>query len=169
MQKPRKNGTILLLLILQISALAQSSLTTFIIVRHAEKDMSQNKSDPDLSPAGRARAERLRDLLAEADITGIFSTSFKRTLQTAEPLARHLGLPVRTYSPEDKREFYSIFESHRGKTVLITAHSNTVPQWLNFLVGSEKYQNLDDMEYGNVYIVSITEPGKISGVLLLKY
>ena len=44
--------------------------------------------DPDLSDAGRARAESLANVLKDAGITAIYATELKRTQQTAAPLAR---------------------------------------------------------------------------------
>ena len=49
-----------------------------VIVRHAEKAASDGK-DPDLSPAGRARAEALVRILKDSGITAIFTSEFKRT------------------------------------------------------------------------------------------
>ena len=52
-------------------------------------------ADPDLSEAGRARAASLATALKDAGIVAIFTTEFKRTQQTAEPLAKALGLTVK--------------------------------------------------------------------------
>ena len=70
---------------------------TVFLVRHAERaDTTPGAArrwptDPDLSDAGRARAESLAAALKDAKITAIYTTEFKRTQQTAAPLAKALG------------------------------------------------------------------------------
>ena len=55
-----------------------------VIVRHAEKAANDPK-DPDLSEAGRERAQTLARILKDGHITAIFTTEFKRTQETAAP------------------------------------------------------------------------------------
>src|SRR5438045_946173 len=86
----------LLFSLLLSTATAQS---TVFIVRHAEK--ADASKDTDLSDAGRARAEALAKLLKDANITAIYTTEFKRTQQTAAPLAKDLGLTVTTLPADD--------------------------------------------------------------------
>src|SRR5882672_5663247 len=69
-------------------------LTTVIIVRHAEKNIEPNNPDPDLSPAGQARAQDLVRMFSAAGVNAIYATEYKRTQQTVKPLADSLGLPV---------------------------------------------------------------------------
>ena len=49
-------------------------------------------NDPDLSDVGRTRAQALATALKDAGVTAIFVTEYKRTQQTAEPLAKLLGI-----------------------------------------------------------------------------
>src|ERR1044071_5897231 len=57
-------------------------VTTVILVRHAEKKIEPNNNDPDISPAGEARAQEIARLFSDAGITGIYVTQYKRTQQT---------------------------------------------------------------------------------------
>src|SRR5262245_44286273 len=71
--------------------------TTFILVRHAEAEAAMEEGgDPPLNAAGRARAELLADFLENIDVVssvnGIYASDRRRTQQTAEPLAKRLGL-----------------------------------------------------------------------------
>src|SRR5207302_7571372 len=66
------------------------SQSTVFIVRHAEK--ADDSKDAELSEAGRARAEALANMLRDSKIGVICTTEFKRTQQTAAPLAKALGL-----------------------------------------------------------------------------
>ena len=56
-----------------------------ILVRHAERQ--QSGSDPGLNAAGKRRAVLLSTMLAGAGVTAIFTSSAKRTKETAAPLA----------------------------------------------------------------------------------
>src|SRR5205809_7384909 len=69
-------------------------VTTVILVRHAEKNIEPNNPDPDLSPAGQARAQELVRMLGAAGVNAIYATNFKRTQQTVKPLADKLGVPA---------------------------------------------------------------------------
>src|SRR4029453_5154528 len=70
------------------------SQSTIFIVRHAEK--ADNSKDAELSEAGRARAEALANMLRDSKISVIYTTEFKRTQQTAAPLAKALRLTITT-------------------------------------------------------------------------
>ena len=85
----RRFIALLLLSGLFISPVAAQS--TIFIVRHAEKATSGG-DNPDLSEAGRARAETLASMLKDAGVSAIYVTEFKRTQQTADPLAKMLHL-----------------------------------------------------------------------------
>ncbi len=64
--------------------------TSIFIVRHAEK--ADATKDTDLSEAGRSRADILAKTLRDAGITAIYTSEFKRTQETAAPLAKALGI-----------------------------------------------------------------------------
>src|SRR6266852_161033 len=67
-------------------------VTTVILIRHAEKNVEPNNSDPDLSSAGQTRAQELARMFGDAGINTIYATQYKRTQQTLKPLADRLGL-----------------------------------------------------------------------------
>ncbi len=108
-------------------ALAQSpEVTTVFIVRHAEK-ASSTERDPSLNPAGRARAEQLIHVLAEAEIEAIYSTPTKRTQETAEPLLNFLKhqmpqLNIKPYSSSSEVA-EKVKREHTGQRLLIVSHS----------------------------------------------
>ena len=53
----------------------------------------------------------------------------------------------------------------KGKTVLVVGHSNTTPAFVNAVIKQKKYQDIDDNNNGNIYIVTIID-GKISDTVL---
>ena len=98
----------------------------------------------------------MADELSQAGIRAIYSTDYKRTRQTAQPLADRLGLTVQTYDAKrDLADFLKEVESnHIGEKVLIVGHSNTVPNMANILSGTESYQQFDDADYNHLIIVT---------------
>ena len=65
--------------------------TTIVVVRHAEKS-AEPANDPALSPAGVARAAALDSALADAKVTAIIVTPYRRNAETAVPVAKRFGL-----------------------------------------------------------------------------
>ncbi|HZD64798.1 MAG TPA: histidine phosphatase family protein [Acidimicrobiales bacterium] len=72
-----------------------------VLVRHGESEPAQpgrpfplvaGHGDPQLAPLGHRQAERVAERLAGEPIDAIYVTTLRRTAQTAEPLARQLGL-----------------------------------------------------------------------------
>jgi broad specificity phosphatase PhoE len=144
-------------------------ITTLILVRHAEKDLTQSTSDPDLSPEGKQRAARLAKILQSVDITAVYSTEFKRTRQTVEAVAAARSLALAPYDARATRDIDAMLSTHAGGTILVSGHSNTVPQFLNYLIGEEKYKPMGDGEYGNLIVVSVSQRGLDAKVLWLTY
>ena len=147
------------------SAMAESPITVFL-VRHAEKETSG--ADPSLTEAGRARAESLAALLADAGITAIFSSEFKRTQETAAPLAKRLGLTV-TVVPG--KEIDALLSKVRTLApdgrALVVGHSNTVPELARRLT-RVKVAELTDADYDRLYVATFSKDGQ-GEVLLLHY
>lgn len=159
-------------LLLFISALsfnvsAQTDVTTFILVRHAEKSKDDPR-DPNLSEEGIKRAASLNAMLQQADIAALYSSPYKRTKSTVQPIADAKGLEINTYDPRSAAFLEEIMAKFKGKTVVISGHSNTTPSVVNALIGSDKYKTLSEDDYGKIYIVSVTEIGK-GTVTILTY
>ncbi len=129
---------------------------TVFVVRHAERADAGMAStpDPDLSDAGRARAESLAALLKDAGITRIYVTEFKRTRQTAEPLAKRLTIePVVVSSRKEEAGRLIDLVKAEGGNVLVVGHTNTVPQTLNAL-GVEDAIVIGETEFDNLFAVN---------------
>src|SRR4029079_12424606 len=71
---------------------------TVYVVRHLQK---AEGADPPLSTGGAANAQLLAQRLANSGIKAIFATPTRRAMETAEPLAKALGLHVTSYDPRD--------------------------------------------------------------------
>src|ERR1051325_1348880 len=87
-------------------AAAGQKRTTIILIRHAEKETSDtvDQMNPPLSAEGKARAQRLVKRVGKFRPGAIYSTNYKRTRETVEPLARKRGKTVRIYDAGKPRD-----------------------------------------------------------------
>jgi len=144
--------------------------TTMIFVRHAEKAATP-ADDPSLTEAGRRRVAELTRQLEDADVVAgidaIYSSPFRRTLETAEPLAERLDLEIQRYDPTDNDAVLErILKEHKGEVVLVVGHSNTLPSLIADLGASKNVPPIADNEYDNLYLVSIPWFGKTKTIRL---
>lgn len=144
--------------------------TTIIFVRHAEKAESPPE-DPELSEQGKRRVAELTRQLVDADVVAgidaIYSTPYKRTMETGRPLSEALKLPINRYDPDDNEAVLeTILKSHKGKIILVVGHSDTIPGLIADLGASKKVPPIDDMEYDNIYVISIPWFGKTKTIRL---
>lgn len=137
---------------------AAQETTTFILVRHAEK-ADDGTDDPPLNETGIARAEALKNHLKETVITAIYSTDYKRTRQTVQQIADVIGLRIKTYDPFADSVMVKMLKNESAGTVLISGHSNTTPMLVNKLIGKERYKQLKDSDYDNLFIITASEIG----------
>lgn len=68
-----------------------------ILVRHGLPQTSRETSDPPLSDTGRMQARRVAAFLEKEDIHSVWSSTMKRAVETAQPLAGAVGLDLRTH------------------------------------------------------------------------
>lgn len=141
--------------------------TTLIIVRHAEKE-DDGTPDPPLSENGKLRANRLAYMLNSQPVDIIYTTKFSRNTSTIYPVANSKGILIKIYEPHAEGFLEMVVKGDKGKTVLICGHSDTVPFMVNKLIGEDKFKQLDDNDYDNMFIVTITEIGK-GAVTVINY
>jgi len=144
--------------------------TTVIFVRHAEKALAP-ADDPGLSEAGKRRAAELARQLVDADVVAgvdvIYSTSFRRTEETVQPVATALDIPITSYDAANTETIMDeIVRAHKGKIILVVGHSNTVPALIGNMGASKKVPEIDENEYDNIYVVSIPWFGKTKTIRL---
>lgn len=139
----------------------RSGTTTVIVVRHAEK-ATEPAADPPLTAAGAARAEALVEAVGGLPVTAIVSTDFTRTRSTVAPLAARRGLTleiVDARAPDHARLVaQGILARHRGETVVVAGHSNTVPDIVAAL-GATRPPPICDAEYDGMYVVRVAPSG----------
>ena len=160
---------VIIILSLFVSTLTYAQeATTFILVRHAEK-ASDGTSDPALTKEGVARANNILSIFRQAEISSIYSTNYKRTIMTVEPLTEAKKTEIAIYDPKNLKEFsLKLIKDNAGGTVVISGHSNTTPTLANLLLGEEKFKQFDDSDYGNMLIITTSDSGKAK-LLHLRY
>ena len=143
---------------------AQNKTTTYYFIRHAEKvDNSQN---PDLSEIGLKRAELWTKIFSEINFDEIYSTDYKRTIQTASPTAITKKIKIKLYNPKTLN-IESFTKETLGKKVLIVGHSNTTPKFVNNIIKQNLFYDIEDETFGNLYIVTIINGVSSSQLLKL--
>jgi phosphohistidine phosphatase SixA len=115
---------------LQNMATAQQEpgVTRIFIVRHAEKETGK---DPLLTAAGKARSGDLMRRLQHEGIQKIYVSRTRRSQDTADSLRIQLNIDTVHYTADTLCDnLVGAIMEHRdfGKTILIIAHSNTIPQ-----------------------------------------
>lgn len=154
---------------LLIGEASAQSKKTIILVRHTEKSMAvANDPDPDLSAEGRERAIKLMNLAKRYRPNEIFSTNYKRTRQSVEPIATRRKKEIQIYDPARQADLVAKIMASRTKTNLIVGHSNTIPALANLFAKKEVFRNLLETEYGVVWVIRMKK-GLFTKIEVLPY
>lgn len=155
--------TVVFLFAFSINLFAQQREITIILLRHAEKAAPTSvmtKDNPELSEAGKQRAERLVEAIKKYHPTQIYSTNFKRTRATVAPLSEQTVPPgykrqVQFYDYNELEAFAEQLLKTKGGTIVVAGHNTTTPTLANLLIKQEKYKYLDESEYDKIFIIKI--------------
>ncbi len=165
----RRIFIVCLLLAAALGPISIYAQTTVWIVRHAEKDLKKpSDPDPGLSLDGQDRAKDLATLLQPKRVLAVYSTPFKRTMQTAEPTAYGHGVTVETYDPADPAALAAtVLRQHKGGSVLIVGHSNTVLELVEAFGIKRPLPALSEDDYD--YVFAVTVQGNTIQLLTSQY
>jgi len=141
-----------LFLLVFLAASIASAQPVVVIVRHAEK-ATNGGSDPDLSSAGRARADALARILKDSDIMAIFTIEFKRTQETAAPTATSIGVTATVIPAKDTAALVAKLHQLNGNA-LVVGHGDTIPNIIKAL-GIDSPINIPDEDYSEFLIVTV--------------
>ena len=133
----------------ELSRMSDDGTYTIYLVRHAEK---QTGDDPSLTGAGLERAEILGEVLSNAGVEKIWSSDYRRTRETAAPLATRLGLDVEIYDASDLTSLADRLTAE-GLTALVVGHSNTTPQLAELLGAAPGEPIVEANEYDRLYVI----------------
>jgi phosphohistidine phosphatase SixA len=140
---------------------APGTKTTLVLLRHGGRDPNVEGTDPSLTWRGRKRAADLPAAIGDLGVTAIYCPNLKRNIQTAQPLADHLGLKINTIS--NRRLFDPEKLAKELLDEFINKHADGVVVWIG------NYRNLEEMyklvdgtgdpptKYGQICIVTIPD------------
>jgi len=143
--------TALLAALVGVSAMASlPGAPTVYVVRHL--NTPEGERDPDLTDAGKANARALVHWFHGKTLTAIYVSDYKRTRQTAGPLAEERGITLKLYDPRDTPALVTMLKAETGP-VLVVGHSNTVPDIVEQL-GGTRPGPLAHPDFGDIWTVS---------------
>lgn len=166
----RFHALLIVALVAATSSITHAEPGLVVIVRHADRG-SEPAADPALTPEGVRRASALASALASANVTSIITTQYRRTRDTAAPLAKMLGIePLvvpaqRGDLPAHIRDVVSAIRRQSGN-VLVVGHSDTVSAILAALNGPT-LPKLCDTSFDHIYVLAYATPK--SSFLHLRY
>ena len=137
--------------------------TRVYVVRHAEKDLATDPTDPPLTAEGQARAQALAAAIPrQTRLSAVFSTDTKRTRTTAQPLAAARGLPVLLYDARDLPALAArIRRDYPNQNVLVVGHSNTMLETVDALGAPRPVPAIADEAYDYLLEVRLpTDPAR---------
>jgi broad specificity phosphatase PhoE len=143
---------LVLFLSIFVAVTIASAEPVVVIVRHAEKAANGGK-DPDLSPAGRARAEALARILKDSRITAIFTSEFKRTQKTAAPTVTAMKIAPTVVPAKDTASLVSRLRQI-DTNALVVAHGNTIPDIVKAL-GIDIPIQISEDDYTELFVVTL--------------
>jgi alpha-ribazole phosphatase len=125
-------------------------LVKIYLARHGEttwnaEGRAQGRSDPELSPRGYAQSGVLVEHLKDQPISAIYTSTLKRSILTARPIANHLHLPIHK-QPELDEIALGIFEGVKFSEI----EGNLKTEWERFkedrltyhIPGAENYTDV---------------------------
>ena len=153
-----KNFVILFCFLVSLSIEAQtenkSDCTKVYLIRHAEKDRTdKTNSNPHLNSLGTKRSLKWKDFFKNINFDIIYSTNSHRTLETIKPFSEN-GTELIIYNPS-KIDYNEFVSNNKGKTILVVGHSNTIPTFTNRISNKNLYNDIEDNNNSNLYVVNI--------------
>ncbi|NIM69755.1 MAG: hypothetical protein GTN86_03820 [Xanthomonadales bacterium] len=149
-------GALAALLCLLASVAAHGS--EVYLLRHAEKE--PDLPDPGLTAAGRQRTEHWAAWFAGLGITEVWSTDYRRTRDTARPIARAAGVALHFYDPDKPRQFVARLQASPAAKAVVVGHSNTLPE-LAALLCACPVAPMDDAEHDRLMLIRSDASGPV--------
>ena len=142
--------------------------SSFYLIRHAEKlRIDKSERNPKLNEKGILRAKKWKEVLKNINLDKIYSTDYYRTIETANPTSKSQNIDITIYSPSNI-DYKNFKEINKGKKVLIVGHSNTIPNFVNGLIEKDFYDQIDDLNNSNLYLVNICDNNVFHQLLYIK-
>ena len=121
----------------------------FYVLRHLHTP--EGERDPDLTAEGQRVAALLADWFRGPRPAAIYVSHYRRTRQTAAPLAARLGLTPIVYDPADTPALVARVRAG-PRPALIVGHSNTVPDIVAALGGTRPGPLVHE-DFGDIWLI----------------
>lgn len=151
----------------------EKDTTQIIIARHGEsrgnlENRFRGRRDFPLNERGLKQAEELAGALARYEPSMIFSSPLTRAVETANPLSRHLGIPVNTVEG-----FNNIYLAHwegRLKSEIAQEEPEKWNTWITYpekldIPGGESFQSVQERSFQALEDIVREHPGETVVVL----
>lgn len=142
------------LLLFNVRCIDHSEETIIYLVRHAEKDTTDQTKNPPLTEEGKQRAEKLTDILAKYKIEGIYSTKYDRNINTVRAIAENNNIEIQNYEWYNWKPLLREVKSKKG-IYLICGHGDIILPMIDFLNGEKPLQELGHHEYDNLFKIIV--------------
>ena len=115
----------------------------------------KTNSNPHLNSLGTKRSLKWKDFFKNINFDIIYSTNYHRTLETIKPFSEN-GTKLIIYNPS-KIDYNEFVSNNKGKTILVVGHSNTIPTFTNRISNKNLYNDIEDNNNSNLYVVNICD------------
>jgi broad specificity phosphatase PhoE len=152
MKKIIRTRMMLLLMTFLVSCVSVSEAQQAIfLVRHAEQSVETD--DPELTDAGKKRAQTLASVLKDVGINVIYTTERKRAIQTAEPTEKLLNIASKRLALRDLDGLVAQLRTHRDHDrILVVSHHLALPRLVKAL-GHPGEVTIALHEYDNLFVL----------------
>ena len=139
------------------------------LVRHTEREWEGE--DPPLVAAGETRAQALAETLRDAGITRVVTTQWRRTRDTAQPLAKVLKITPQVIpvfegkARENIEEMAAAVRRYKDETVLIVGHITVTA--IIAALGGPRLPTICDNVFSDLFL--FTPAAGDAGLLHLHY
>ncbi|HIE45280.1 MAG TPA: hypothetical protein EYP87_03715 [Flavobacteriaceae bacterium] len=130
----------------------------FYFIRHAE-EKNDDGENPHLSEKGLKKVDLYTKYFTDKKVDTIYSTNLNRTFETAEIIAKKKVVGVGFYDPLilDYKKF---FENNKNNSIVVVGHANTTPNFINKILGNQKYSQIMQDNYSDIFRLVIVK-GKV--------
>ena len=126
------------------------SSTMFFLLHHAE---ANEGNDPYLSTDGRMRSHHLEQVLGDAGIQLIFTTSEKKSMATIEVLSTLNSIKTVGYSPDKAKDLVQTIQTNdKGRRILIVGSDTDLNPVLEALQGETQDLQISPEVYNQIIV-----------------
>lgn len=125
---------------------------TFYLVRHAEKDTTDQSENPQLIKEGYERAEKLKEILDTVDFELVLSTKYDRNMNTVKPIIDSKNYELEIYEWYEWHQDIDNLMQKNGN-FLICGHGDNLLPMIERLGGEKPMEKLGHNEYENLFKV----------------